>query len=234
MKFSIMGGMRVASFPANVSAAPNAPAAAAANDCFVNNSAFVGRAQPKPLNPTGLSPLPLGSKLQIRESFNRLDTQLCFAWAREDFGLKAQLLQQRRTMEPKWREMDLGLPDKLLPTPALKSKKYTVELEIAKAQLQPHTQPTALQVELREVLERELARRIPGRRAEQSKENTRLQGLSNREFLKTYGTLAKQLYIRASLPATPYESLLSSWGKWQNCTQEAESRFGKAWLWQYV
>jgi hypothetical protein len=59
-------------------------------------------------------------------------------------------------------------------------------------------------------------------------------GLSNSEFLESYRLLAKQTYAQASEADTPYEVLVSSWEKWQRHTQEAEARFGAAWLWQYV
>ena len=178
--------------------------------------------------------LPLGCKLQIRENLNRVDTLLCFALAREDLELKARLLQQRQDIEASCENMESDFPDNLLPTPALQSKKHTVELEIAKAQIQSKEYPTAIQLEQREALERELDRRIPGRRAEHSKTKTSLQALSNSEFLTAYHTCARKLYMQASTPETPYESLVGIWGKWQAYTQEAENRFGDAWLWQYV
>jgi len=240
VKFPIhpkVGGLEVLLFPAKqkqklpqlrTSVASNA--SVMANDSFVDSGVLAGLG----IDKASVSPLPLGGKLQIRESFNRLDTRLCFALAREDSKLKTHLLQQRRAIEVKWGEMHTATPDKLLPTPALQSKKYSLELEIAKAQLQSHAQATRTQMEMQEALERELVRRIPGRRAEQSKEKTLLQRFSNSEFLMAYGTLAKQVYIRASVPETPYESLVVSWEKWQTCTQEAKSRFGQAWLRQYV
>ena len=176
----------------------------------------------------------LGDKLQHQENLNRLDTRLCFALAREDFGLKAQLLQQRREIQALCGEINADIPEKLLLTSALQSQKHSLELEMAKSQLQFLAKPTDIQLELRESLERELLRRIPGRREEQNKEKTRLRGLSNSEFLMAYRVCARQVYMQASMPDTSYESLLSFWRKWQTHTMEAENRFGDAWLWQYI
>jgi hypothetical protein len=185
-------------------------------------------------NQEKLSPLPLGCKLQIQENLNRLDTRLCFALAREDLSLKVWLLKQRQGIETRCGDMNSELPDKLLPTPVLQSKKHAVELEISKAQLQLRAKPTDMQVELQAALERELSRRIPGRCAEQSTEKDCLRGLSHSEFLMAYSVCAQRLYMQASTPDTSYENLVSFWGKWQTHAKEAENRFGEAWLWQYV
>ncbi|MCL2012691.1 MAG: hypothetical protein FWG75_07900 [Cystobacterineae bacterium] len=213
------------SLPGNVFAEASAEAVLASGEA-ITEACVAGEEQ-------GQAPAPAG-KPPLRESLNRLDTQLCFAMAREDLALEAQLLQQRREMVTEEEEMEANAPDKLLPTPALQSKKYTVELEMARAQLQPQAQPSTPPMELWEALERELNRRIPGRRAQKSKEEAFLRALSNSEFLEAYRLRAQHLYAQAHAPETPYEDLLSSWEKWHTCSKEAHTRFGAAWLWQYI
>lgn len=209
------------------------PAFAGADNCFVSGEAWGGSGTPLQVDKRGLTPLPLGSKFQIRENLNRLDTCLCFALAREDLDLKAQLLKQRLGIQTQCADMEAGIPDKLLPTLALQSKKHSVELEIAQVKLQ-HGKPTTPQLELRKSLECELLRRIPGKRAEQASQTARLRAFSNNEFLTAYQSCAQRLYSQADTPGTSYESLVALWGQWQTHLQEAKTRFGAAWLWQYI
>jgi len=220
-----IGGLKVISFPAEPKKAVEA------NRLLSHGEAWAPNTPEASAEDTALPPFSTG---RLQESLNRLDTQLCFALAREDLALKTRLTQQRTAIAAQCAKRAQNRVDKLLPTAALQSQKHSVELEITKVWLQFHAKPTATQVALKEALDRELLRRIPERFAQQRKERACLQGLSNNAFLRAYQLCAKQLYKQACLPDTPYASLVTFWGKWQTHTQEAETRFGDAWLWQYI